>query len=195
MVCLLAIGTIVVQILFDVQYYSRVITTVLLGRLFEKKKKVTEPTTIYGVCFTQDLDIIFKHMNNARFVRDLDFARFHFYDRTGLFSEVMKKKGGEALQAATNIRYRKVIPFFSFYKIVTQLIYWDEKSIYVEQKFITNDDFIRAIVLSKQTILKVNVEEIMRTLEAGPKPAMPRDLELWLQSMEVSSEKLRPKQQ
>lgn len=132
-------------------------------------------------------------MNNARFVRDLDFARFHFYDRSGLYDEMVKRKS-DALQAATNIRYRRVIPIFTFYKIVTQVIYWDEKSIYVEQKFITNDGFIRAIVLSKQTMVKTNVEDVMKSLNAGPKPEIPRDLDLWLQSMEVSSEKLRAKQ-
>lgn len=61
-------------------------------------------------------------MNNARFVRDLDFCRFHFYDRTGLYNEMVKRKT-DALQAATNIRYRRVIPLFSFFKIVTQVYY------------------------------------------------------------------------
>lgn len=191
--CIFNIFSLIVLIFFDIQYYIRIISVVLFGRLFEKKQKVTDPTVIYGFCFTQDLDLVFKHMNNARFVRDLDFARFHFYDRSGLYDEMVKRKS-DALQAATNIRYRRVIPIFTFYKIVTQVIYWDEKSIYVEQKFITNDGFIRAIVLSKQTMVKTNVEDVMKSLNAGPKPEIPRDLDLWLQSMEVSSEKLRAKQ-
>jgi hypothetical protein len=73
------------------------------------------------------------------------------------------------------------------------MIWWDDKSIYVEQKFVTRDGFVRAIVLSKQTLPKVNVEELMLRLEAGPKPELPQDLDLWLKSMEVSSQKLRPK--
>ncbi|XP_014281475.1 protein THEM6 [Halyomorpha halys] len=191
--CLFTIFLLILLIFFDVQYYIRIISVILFGRWFENKQKITDPTVIYGFSFTQDLDLIFKHMNNARFVRDLDFARFHFYDRSGLYDEMVKRRS-DTLQAATNIRYRRVIPIFTFYKIVTQVIYWDEKSIYVEQKFITNDGFIRAIVLSKQTMIKANVEDVMQSLNAGPKPEIPRDLDLWLQSMEISSEKLRPKQ-
>lgn len=43
-------------------------------------------------------------------------------------------------------------------------------------------------------MIKTNVEDVMKSLNAGPKPEIPRDLDLWLQSMEVSSEKLRAKQ-
>lgn len=182
-------------VFFDVNYFLRIIFTVLLGRLFEKRGKVTDPTTIYGFCFTQDLDIACRHMNNARFVRDLDFARFHFYDRTGLYGE-MKRRRTDALQGATNIRYRRVIPIFTFYKVVTQLVYWDDKAIYVEQKFITpKDGFVRAVVLSKQVMLKANANEMIDTVSGGKvvKPELTPDLDFWLKSVEASSEKLRPK--
>lgn len=35
-------------IFFDVNYFLRIIFTVVVGRLFEKRVKITEPTTIYG---------------------------------------------------------------------------------------------------------------------------------------------------
>lgn len=192
MVCYLAIISLLLLIFFDVSYYLRIISTIIFGRLFQKKGKITDPTTIYGFCFTQDLDLVLKHMNNARFVRDLDFCRFHFYDRSGLYDQMVKRKT-DALQAATNIRYRRVIPLFSFYKIVTQMIYWDDKSVYLEHKFITNDGFIRAVVLSKATMLKANVNDVMESLDAGPKPELTPDLDYWIKSMEESSQKLRPK--
>ncbi|XP_073971400.1 protein THEM6 [Rhodnius prolixus] len=192
MVCFLAIISFILLIFFDVSYYLRIVSTILFGRLFQKNCKITDPVTIYDFCFTQDLDLVFKHMNNARFVRDLDFCRFHFYDRTGLYNEMVKRKT-DALQAATNIRYRRVIPLFSFFKIITQMIYWDDKSVYLEHKFITNDGFIRAVVLSKATMLKANVNEVMESLNAGPKPEITPDLDYWIKSMDESSQKLRPK--
>lgn len=73
-----------------------------------------------GFCFTQDLDIAGSHMNNARFVRDLDFSRFHFYDRTGLY-EAMQRLHTDAVQGATSIRYRRVLPIFTFYKVTSQV--------------------------------------------------------------------------
>ncbi|XP_046678738.1 protein THEM6 [Homalodisca vitripennis] len=181
-------------VFFDVNYFLRTIFTVVIGRLFEKRVKITDPTTIYGFCFTQDLDIAGRHMNNARFVRDLDFSRFHFYDRTGLYAE-MRRRHTDAVQAATSIRYRRVIPIFTFYKIESQLLYWDEKAFYVEQRFVTpHDGFVRAAVLSKQVMLRARADEMVTTLCGGQveKPALTPDLDLWIKSMEASSERLRP---
>lgn len=59
-------------------------------------------------------------MNNARYIRELDFARFHFYGLTGLYEEVRRQRGG-AVQGASSVRYRKTIPIFSLYKIETKV--------------------------------------------------------------------------
>lgn len=66
------------------------------------------------------MDLAIRHMNNARFLRELDFARFHFYDRTGLYKAIVDASG-MALQGASNIRYRKTIPLFSVYRMVTKV--------------------------------------------------------------------------
>lgn len=79
-----------------------------------------------GICTSQDLDIFLKHMNNARYVRELDFARFHFYERTGLYDEI-KKNHAHVLQTASNIRYRRTIPLLNTYKVTTKVITTDYK--------------------------------------------------------------------
>lgn len=48
---------------------------------------------IIGICTSQDVDIFIRHMNNARYLRELDFARFHFYGLNGLYEGVRKHKG------------------------------------------------------------------------------------------------------
>lgn len=133
-----------------------------------------------GLCTTQDVDIFIRHMNNARYLRELDFARFHFYGLTGLYEEVRKRKGG-AVQGASSVRYRKTIPIFNLYKIETRLVWWDDKAIYLEQKFITlTDGFVRAIAMSKQCITNTNVVEMMKTFPGGEKvPEAPEELQLW----------------
>lgn len=73
-----------------------------------------------GVCTTQDVDLFFKHMNNARYLRELDFARFHYYDRSGIYSAIVEKGGG-AVQGASLIRYRRAIPIFTLYKVTTKV--------------------------------------------------------------------------
>lgn len=75
---------------------------------------------VLGICFTQDIDFILKHMNNARYLRELDFARFHFYYRSGIYLAILKKGGG-GVQSACSIRYRRALPIFTPFKITTKV--------------------------------------------------------------------------
>ncbi|KAG5888390.1 hypothetical protein JTB14_035696 [Gonioctena quinquepunctata] len=181
-------------VFFDVNYFLRVAFTIAWGKLFQKKKKLDETTEVYGICTTQDLDIMFRHMNNARYVRELDFARFHFYERTRLYEEIKKNKA-HVLQTASNIRYRRTIPLFNTYKITTKIVFWDEKTMYIEQQFVTlHDGFIRALILSKQTTISLDVPQVMAKLtgkDVSYRPTPPAELQDWLASIEKSSNRLR----
>ena len=77
---------------------------------------------------------------------------------------------------------------------IFQLVYWDQKAIYLEQRFVTlRDGFVRAIALSKQSIINVKVDDLMEKL-LGPdvkKPAMPEEIDHWIRGNEVSSVRLR----
>ncbi|XP_015524989.1 protein THEM6 [Neodiprion pinetum] len=191
--CTVAIVAIL-YMLFDVNYFLRIAFTLSWGRLFQKKKKLFEETTIHGICTTQDVDLFFRNMNIARYVRELDFARFHYYDRSGVYGAI-HAKGGSAVQSAASVRYRRALPIFTPYKVTTKLIYWDDKNFYLEQQLISlPDNFIRTIVLSKQSVtgLKIPVSEIIAKVEEGAKrPELSKDLRLWLESMEESSQKLK----
>ncbi|KAK9509776.1 hypothetical protein O3M35_007014 [Rhynocoris fuscipes] len=142
-------------------------------------------------------------MNNAKYLRELDFARADFYQRTGLY-QAIQEKGGAVLQGSSTIRYRKFIRLFSVYHITSKIIYWDTSSIYMEHRFISpGDNFVLAIGLCKQRLLNVDGEEIMRDLlsaeksPSGPesagytKPEIPLDLMRWMESNEISSANLR----
>ena len=62
-----------------------------------------------------------NHMNNARFLRLMDFGRFDHMMRSRLFHAVTGKGKG-ALVAASTIRYRKPLWIFLPYKLSTQVI-------------------------------------------------------------------------
>ncbi|XP_012288204.1 protein THEM6 [Orussus abietinus] len=195
MVCVYGVATVaVLYVLFDVNYFLRIAFTIAWGRLFQKRKKIFDETVIYGICTTQDVDIFLKHMNNARYLRELDFARFHYYDRTGIYGAI-SKKGGGAVQGASSTRYRRPIPIFTPYKVVTKMIYWDDKNFYLEHQFISiTDGFVRAVVLSKQSVtnLKVPVPEIIASVEPqAQRPELSKELRHWLESMEESSQRLK----
>lgn len=50
-----ALLLLVLYIIWDVNYFIRVVFTVGLGRLFQKKRKIVETTSIYGVFTSFDL--------------------------------------------------------------------------------------------------------------------------------------------
>ncbi|KAL1506294.1 hypothetical protein ABEB36_005685 [Hypothenemus hampei] len=145
-------------------------------------------------------------MNNARYARELDFAKLDFYQRTGLYKNVASK-GGALFVGATTIRYRRFIKIFTKYQIKTKIIYWDNQNIYLEHQFLTKSGFVNAIAMCRIRLVKVDAEQIMKDLienvpkkvidiEAGKnkqKLTLSPELEKWIESNQISSEKLREK--
>lgn len=60
-------------------------------------------------------------MNNARYLRELDFAKIDFYEKTDLYRKI-KQYGGSLVLGATTIRYRRFIKLFHKYKITSKVM-------------------------------------------------------------------------
>lgn len=121
-----------------------------------------------------------NHMNNARYMRELDLARIDFYLRTRLYDEVRKNRG-QIVLANANIRFRKFIGVFSRFKITTKVLYWNEDSLFLEHKFIGSNGVIHAILLCQQKFIKCSGEDVMNALlkHGDPvltKPEMPMEV-------------------
>jgi acyl-CoA thioesterase FadM len=103
-------------------------------------------------------------MNNARYLRELDFARVDFYERTLLYKTIVSK-GGAVVQGATTIRYRRFIKPFTRFQITSRIVYWDDQSIFMEHRFIgPTDGFIHCIALCRQRMIDCSAEDVMATL-------------------------------
>ncbi|XP_046994136.1 protein THEM6-like [Schistocerca americana] len=182
----------------EFHYFMRMAISVLIARFFKSKVAILDETYTYGVCLTTDVDTLLFHMNNARYLRELDFARVDFYERTGLYRKI-RQKGGAVVQGACTIRYRRFVRPFSRFKITSKVIYWDTKSVFMEHRFITpKDDFVRAIVICQQRVINCNAEDIISELlgakdeEVGSrKPPLPLEVAKWIESNEISSANLR----
>ena len=68
-----------------------------LAARFRKPLDVTGEAVIKSICWTTDIDY-FLHMNNAKYLKELDFARFDYYFRTGLW-ELFKTYPGTVTNA------------------------------------------------------------------------------------------------
>ncbi|RLU16296.1 hypothetical protein DMN91_012056 [Ooceraea biroi] len=184
----------IMYVLLDVNYFLRLGFLYAWVIFFRNKKKILDTTTIYGICTTRDIDIVLTHMNNARYLRELDFGRFYYYNKTGLHRHMFKRSSA-AFQTASLVRHRRSILIFMPYKITTKLIYWDDRNFYMEQQFIgLKDDFVYTTVITRQTLVnsKISVQDILSTCESDiQKPKPTKELQFWLEAIKESSQNLR----
>ncbi|XP_055531017.1 protein THEM6 [Wyeomyia smithii] len=150
--------------LFELHYFLRMCLCVVIARCFKKKMHILDSTIVGGICLTNDIDTLLYHMNNARYLREIDFARVDFYERTLLYRTI-RNKGGSVVQGATTIRYRRFIRPFTRFTISSKIVYWDDQSIFMEHRFLgSSDRFIHCIALCRQRVIECSVEDVMATL-------------------------------
>ncbi|XP_050544138.1 protein THEM6-like [Daktulosphaira vitifoliae] len=194
----------VLYCIFEVHYFARTLYCAISSCLLKKYVHVLDTTSYSSACITTDVDFLLFHMNNSRYLREIDFARTEFYMRTGLWKAI-RDKGGLPVQGGTSIRYRRFIRTFTVYSISSRIVYWDQSSIYMEHRFVSRgDDFINAIVLCRNRVINCDVNQLMEELIAEgakkcpgnteaprTKPECPLEVHHWIQSNLVSSANLR----
>ncbi|KAI5701818.1 hypothetical protein M8J75_013694 [Diaphorina citri] len=201
-ICIL-ICWVVQYLILDIHWFFRAFVCVVHTVLCKKKIHILNETHYYGICWTTDIDIWVFHMNNAKYLRELDFAKTDFLVRTKIFQHV-RKKNGMLLVGSTNIRYRRFIKIFQIFKITTRIVYWDKNSLYFEHRFISvKDNFVCAIAYAKQRITNFDVEDMMKQFvgknvvlsENGnsvlEKPPIPPEIRKLMEMDELSSSQLR----
>ena len=155
------------------------------------KEDITRTHVTRNIVLPSDIDI-YMHMNNAKYLREFDLSRMSMMFSNGCW-EALRKKGGFILVNAGNIRYRRPMKLFQRYTIETQLVGWDDSTLYGEQRMKTSDGFVTAILFSKHAIRGISVGEIMKEIygEVIPSPELSPEMKTWLNSVEISSKKLR----
>ena len=97
--------------------------------------------------FPSDIDLN-MHMNNARYIRILNYTRRRFFSAAGIWKVVRMNKLNIVVQAQT-IRYRKELKLFETYSITTRIVSISddikETCFYVESTFKNSADFVCAI--------------------------------------------------
>ncbi|XP_023953943.2 protein THEM6 [Bicyclus anynana] len=187
----------IIHIICDVNYLLRTCFTVISGRIYQERCSLCDITTIYGVCTFQDCDIGFKCIRMARLLREIDFARYHFYDRTGIYHR-SKQLGIRSLQGSTLTISAEPVSLFVPYKIKTKLVYWDERSLFFEHEVVTlHDNRLRCLLVSRQYGIgtcKSTISNLLKDLPGSESSlTCPDYIQSWLNTMQISSLKLRNK--
>ena len=136
-------------------------------------------------------DIDFNlHLNNARYLSIMDYARTHLLARTGILTPIVRKRW-QPLVGAVWITYRRSLPLFSAFDLTSRLVCWDERWFYIEQTF-TGKEGLAAVGWVKGILRDANgiVEPqsvIERIAPAAVSPPMPESIATW---NELTREKL-----
>ena len=80
-----------------------------------------------------DIDINF-HMNNARYLSVMDYARMHLLARNRMLEHILRSRW-QPLVGAAWVTYRRSLPLFSAYSLASRLVCWDDRWFYIEQTF------------------------------------------------------------
>jgi acyl-CoA thioesterase FadM len=84
-----------------------------------------------------DIDINL-HMNNARYLNIMDYARTHLLARTRLLEHILHARW-MPLVGAVWMTYRRSLPLFSGFWLSSRLLCWDDRWFYIEQTFTGRD--------------------------------------------------------
>ena len=79
-------------------------------------------------------------------------------------------------------------------KFDLQVLCWDEKAFYVEQRFIRPEDgFVLAIYIVKQNVTKIAPAAVVKAIKGQEteSPEFPEDVKTFIRYNEISSENLK----
>uniref|UniRef100_A0A3Q4BA44 Protein THEM6 n=1 Tax=Mola mola TaxID=94237 RepID=A0A3Q4BA44_MOLML len=175
----------------DVWYFLRAAVVIIRAWVQPPVRDITAEQTLTGRVTPHDIDMC--HMNNARYLRECDFARFSLYTRNGVF-KALQALGASIVVGATTIRYRRALCIGEGYELRSRVVTWDDKAFFLEQRFVsTRDGLVCAIMYCKQSVIRSSPDKIMQHLckRKVECPEFPDDLQHWVNFISASSQALR----
>ncbi|KAM9789343.1 protein THEM6-like [Neosynchiropus ocellatus] len=175
----------------DVWYFLRAAFVVVRAWFQPVVRDITAEQVVSGRVTPHDIDMC--HMNNARYLRECDFARFSLYVRNGVF-KALRALRGSMVVSATTIRYRRALCIGEGYELRSRIVTWDDKAFFLEQRFVsTNDGLVCAVMYCKQSVTRSSPDKVMEHLckRKVEIPEFPEDLQHWVNFISSSSQALR----
>lgn len=131
------------------------------------------------------------HMNNARYLNVMDYARTHLLARTRLLERIIRSRW-QPLVGAVWMTYRRSLPLFSVFSIASRLVCWDDRWFYIEQTF-TGREGMAAIGWVKGALRdahgSVVPQKALESIAPGVvSPPIPESIATW---NELTREKLQ----
>ncbi len=117
--------------------YFRLIYMLIASFFKEKLPSALSTGSLYFHVLPTDLDLN-GHMNNGRYLTIMDIGRMDFVLRVKLAGYVIKN-GYIPVLSSAKMRYRIPLMPFEEYELQTRILCWDDKWVFMEQRFIIAD--------------------------------------------------------
>lgn len=130
------------------------------------------------------------HMNNARYLSLMDYARIHLLARTRILEHLVRSRW-QPLVGAVWVTYRRSLPLFTVFTLGSRLVCWDQRWFYIEHTF-TGREGLAAVGWVKGMLRdaqgSVTPQSVIDRVAPGTvTPAMPESIATW---NELTREKL-----
>ena len=129
--------------------WVRILITLIRAQ-FLKNINPDEETSLNFRVWITDVDL--SIMNNAAMMTITEMGRIDLIIRTGLLKHAWKNRLYFPL-ASISAQFRRPLKRFQKLQLKTQLIYWDEKWIYISNRIVRKEKTI-AVALAKVTLKK-----------------------------------------
>jgi len=193
------IGFVFIDLWYFIRFLPFIIRNVkkrVFGLNRISREDATKTTVIEGIVLPSDVDWN-VHMNNSKYLREMDFGRIFHVVENGLYGAV-RAFGGFIVVGAVTIRYRKSLQLWERFQLRTRILCWDDRDFYYEQRFVNKEGITCAIALVKASVRGTTPREALEracTDGCPNAPPIPSQVEAWKIAMQRSSEALKTEQQ
>ena len=156
------------------------------------REDVMKATIIEGIVLPFDLDMN-MHMNNSKYLREMDFGRIFHIVHSGLYAAIWSE-GAFMVVGAISIRYRRSLNLWDRFQLRSRILCWDDSNFYYEQRFVNKQGFVCAVALLQMAVRHTTPREILEKacLNGSPEsPPIPSQVEAWREAIQRSSESLK----
>ena len=122
------------------------------------------------------------HLNNARYLNLMDYARMHLLARVRLLDHFVRARW-TPLVGAVWMTYRRSLPLFARFTLTSRLVCWDDRWFYIEQTF-TGRDGLAAVGwvkgLLRDSSGNLDPQVVLETVAPGiVSPPVPDAIATW----------------
>ena len=139
----------------------------------------------HHVCWPWDLDM-WLELNNGRTLTIYDLGRLIMAKRIGILS-LLKEKRWNMPMAGASVRYRRRIAVFERFDILSKVLCWDDRFMYIEQSMWKKNGECAGQIVYRTAFVDrtgiINPDIVIESLgEKAERPSIPNWIAKWIEA-------------